>query len=253
MGVSGRYNGTVTVTADVDGESNAWTATQRYIVDVAGAPMLDRGDRNASLISRLRWLNSRFGIDNAEADNYKVPRPFTPVQQQGRSIRLSHKQLQIGLNGFPTDISVRSPPYATRAVLQAPMTVTIPGFAATTAEGGPSLEFTSVTPAQARWASATTLLGDSNKEVGLLVNGSTHFDGYTEFVVTAKPAGTAGPLMVPDIRVTIPLTKTACRWMMKGGGTSEAIGSAANFTCVNIHTLYNCTTSSTPPRVILQC
>ena len=162
------------------------------------------------------------------ADNFKIPKPFTPVQQQGRSVSLFNKQIQIGLNGFPANISVRSQPYATRTVLHAPMTVTIPGLKATT-DGDPSLEFTSVTPAQARWTSTRTL-GDD--KVALLVNGSTHFDGYTEFVVTVKPAGTsaaAGPVMVSDIRVSIPLAKIACRWMMKGGGTGEAIGNATNF------------------------
>lgn len=225
MDLSGSYTGSVVVTADVDGKADVWTATQRYSVTVAGAPLLDRGDSNASLISRLRWLNSRFGIDLPAADNFKLPKPFTAVQQEGRSINLFNKQIQIGNNGFPSTISVASPPYATRTVLQAPMTVTIPGLADTT-DGDPSLEFTSVTPAQAHWRSTATL-GDD--KVALLVNGSTHFDGYSEFVVTVKPGTAAGPVAIPDIRVSIPMSQTACRWMMKGGGTGEAIGNASNF------------------------
>ena len=80
MEVSGTYEGSVTVTADVDDRSNAWSSSQRYSVTIAGAALPDRGDRNASLLSRVRWLNSRFGLDNEEALLAINPRDIAPGQ-----------------------------------------------------------------------------------------------------------------------------------------------------------------------------
>jgi hypothetical protein len=80
--------GHVTVSATVDGQPGGWSAVQRYTIeiDTQAPPLVDRGDSDPSLLTRVRWLNSRFGLDNAAADNYALPAPFTPprVAASGR-------------------------------------------------------------------------------------------------------------------------------------------------------------------------
>ena len=226
---AGSYSGTVRVTADVDGKADAFRASQNYSVSVEGMALSDRGDHNASLLSRVRWLNSRFGNDNVEGDNYELPEPFTAVKRQGSTLTLFNKQIKVDSSGLLAAISVTSPPYGSRNVLHAPMAVAVPGLTA----ASPSLAFNRATPAQAQWTSSATL----GKDVSVSVNGTTHFDGYTEFVVTAQLATSTTALLddaqpvaaLPDLRVQIPLAPSACRWMMKGGGTGAAIGNASDF------------------------
>ena len=230
MEVSGTYEGSVTVTADVDDRSNAWSSSQRYSVTIAGAALPDRGDRNASLLSRVRWLNSRFGLDNEEATNFDLPQPFTPIQRHRDTLELYAKTITVGQVGLPAGISVASPPYATRAVLSAPISIVIDGRDLTT--GDSQLNFTKFTAAQAAWTSDSAL---AEQKVSVQVNGSAHFDGFSEYIVRVEPTVADGVGSMGgdgadiNVSVLIPLTKVACRWVMKGGGTGDAIGNATSF------------------------
>eukprot|EP01043_Picozoa_sp_COSAG02_P012981 COSAG02_NODE_512_length_20850_cov_4.993302_15_plen_904_part_00 len=228
MAVSGTYEGSVTVTADVDGKPNAWSSSQRYSIAVAAPALLDRGDHNASLLSRVRWLNSRFGLDNDESTNFDLPEPFTPIQRHLDTLKLFGKTVAVGNAGLPAAISVVSPPYAPRDVLQAPMSISINGGGLAT--GNSQLNFTKTTAAKAAWTSHFSL---PDQKVAVQVNGSAQFDGYTEFTVQVEPTAAVaggGPTGEEiNVSISIPLTKTACRWMMKGGGTGVPIGNATSF------------------------
>ena len=92
MSTRGSLGGRVTITADVDGYP--WSAHQNYSVHVSGTPLFDRGDSNASLLSRVRWLNSRFGLDNTstaaggQSEGFELPAPFTPIKPNKQTLSL---------------------------------------------------------------------------------------------------------------------------------------------------------------------
>ena len=77
---------------------------------------------------------------------------------------------------------------------------------------------------QATWSATSQLAG----KYQVSVNGSAAFDGYSEFEVEIAPIGSIG-MTVRDVRFKFPLGKSACRYMMKGGGTGVPIGNASSF------------------------
>jgi hypothetical protein len=221
---SGSFRGAVTVIADVDGKSDAWKARQNYSVAVTGAPLLDRGDSNASLLSRVRWINSRFGQDG-DASSFAVPSPFTPIVKAANStaLQLFNKRVEIGVAGFPISVNVRSPPYAARRLIGGDgMKLIIAGGVVPTILK--PLQFHSSGGHRVDW----TVVSEVPQAYSVTVNGSTQFDGFTSFVVEIKHIGSQ-PIHLPDVRVSIPLGSSACRYMMKGGGTGVPIGNASAF------------------------
>ena len=174
------FTGTVTVTADVDGARDAWVDSQDYVVAVRGSPLPDRGDRNASLLSRVRWLNSDFGLDTAGTPGFALPRPFTPITRVGATLALHSKEIVIAPMGLPASVSVATPPYAPRRVLARAATVAVPGWEAV--QGAPpNLTFGAASPARVEWAAASVLKSIGGAaDINLGVAGFADFDGYTE-------------------------------------------------------------------------
>ena len=242
----GTFAGTATVMADVDGAANAWTAAQQYAVTVGGEPLSDRGDSNATLLSRVRWLNSRFGLDVAEGGSrFAIPAPFTPIKAAADGgaphlLKLFNKNISLASTGFPQEITVATPPYAPREVIGragGPVRTSIPGWSLAPASA--QLNMTKVAPDRVAWAAASTLSNSTMQgpdatgaNVTVRVNGFANFDGYTEYVVRIEPGGVgvgASSIAVPDVRVSIPLSRDACRYVMKGGGSGVPIGNASSF------------------------
>ena len=59
----------------------------------------DCGDGEPWRHSRLRWLDSRIGID----DN--VTAPYTPVAVQGPTVSVLQRDIRLGANGLPESIT----------------------------------------------------------------------------------------------------------------------------------------------------
>lgn len=59
-----------------------------------------------------------------------------------------------------------------------------------------------------------TATSRSEGGIEVVTNGSAAFDSYSEFVVQISPPGDQ-TVAVPDVRISIPLGKSACRYMMK--------------------------------------
>ena len=87
------------------------------------------------------------------------------------------------------------------------------------------LQFTHNTGHRIQWSVTSEL----PQTYSVSVNGSTEFDGFTSFVVEITPMEGSQPIHLPDVRVSIPLGRSACRYMMKGGGTGMPIGNASGF------------------------
>lgn len=66
---------------------------------VAGEPLADHGDRVGKNLSRLRWLDSTVGGEPV------LTQPFIPVQSQDRMVRVLGRELALGENGLPAQIT----------------------------------------------------------------------------------------------------------------------------------------------------
>ncbi len=86
----GRYEGTVTVTAQ-----DAEPQTVSLRLQVENKVLADRGDGDSSRLSRLRWLNSSHAVDDL------VCAPYTPVQVKGRSVKILGRSLELSESGLP--------------------------------------------------------------------------------------------------------------------------------------------------------
>lgn len=90
--VRGQCVGTVTVSAGAEQVPVSMNLT------VVGKPVEDHGDSVAANLSRLRWLDSQAGAEPT------VTRPFTPVQVQGKKLKVLGRQLTLGSDGLPAQI-----------------------------------------------------------------------------------------------------------------------------------------------------
>lgn len=66
---------------------------------VAGEPLADHGDRVGKNLSRLRWLDSTVGSEPV------LTQPFIPVRSQDRVVRVLGRELALGENGLPAQIT----------------------------------------------------------------------------------------------------------------------------------------------------
>jgi len=90
----GRYTGTVTVgAAGVPGQA------VRLILDIDAERLADRGDGDHWRLSRLRWLNSRLGLDD------EVCPPYTAVVVDGLKTEVLGRRIELGENGLPARLT----------------------------------------------------------------------------------------------------------------------------------------------------
>ncbi len=87
---AGHYEGTVTITAQ-----DCEPQTVTLVVNVENKVMVDRGDGDGTRLSRLRWLNSTYALDDL------VCAPYTPVKVTGRSVGILGRKLELDMAGLP--------------------------------------------------------------------------------------------------------------------------------------------------------
>jgi Glycoside hydrolase 123, N-terminal domain len=97
---AGKYEGEVIISVDAEGV-DALTE-QRVHVSIAVGPgtVKDHGDDDPARMSRLRWLNSTIGTD----PDFIVS-PFTPVEIDGKSLHILGRDVALGEDGLPAQIT----------------------------------------------------------------------------------------------------------------------------------------------------
>ena len=100
---TGSYRGAITLSA-------AGHTAQSLPVTVTVTPqnIAAHGDNEPARLSRLRWLDSRIGLDD------QIVRPFTPVQVQDRRVRVIGREVRLGNDGLPEQITSYFAPDVTR-------------------------------------------------------------------------------------------------------------------------------------------
>lgn len=167
--------------------------------------LADRGDSQAWRHSRLRWLNSRAGLDRSP-----VP-PYTAIRQNGHNnFEVKGKVILYGPDGLPASIRVGEQelldgPLAFR-IISAGQELELPESTSYSMENHGGIQNTS-------WSRH----GD---HMDLEGEGSLEADGYLRFRITLRARH---PMKLDDVQLEIPFRKETALYMMGMGLPGGAV------------------------------
>ena len=110
-GARGRYTGQLVVRPTGVGPIPV-TVT----LEVKGAPLPNGGVDDLWRMARLRWLDSKLGLEET------VVPPYTPIKVDGRTVRILGREVRFGANGLPESVRCGG-----REVLAGPVEVRVTG------------------------------------------------------------------------------------------------------------------------------
>ena len=206
---AGRWDGTITVQP-----RNDQPVTLPIHLTVLPAVIAHHGDDEPWRLSRLRWLDSRLALDTG-----LVP-PYTPVRVAGLRVSVLGRDVDIGREGWPRQITSHFSDDMTelrtagRAMLAAPVALVVQDSAGRDlAWTGGGTRITHRVPGAAAW-DATSRAG----AVTMRLHAQLEFDGAIEYTVALTASR---PTPVRDIRLDVPMKDRVARYFMglnrKGG------------------------------------
>jgi len=92
---AGKYNGTITVT----NTARKVFANIAIVLNVSDEVAEEDQFTNGSDLRRLFWLNSKLAINN------EVPKPYTPVEYDGRYVKILGREIELDEYGLPKRIT----------------------------------------------------------------------------------------------------------------------------------------------------
>ncbi|MCF3107362.1 DUF6067 family protein [Niabella sp. CC-SYL272] len=193
MAKPGRYGFTVAIAAEGIPEQQV-----QVVLQVNNKRIAERGDHELWRHSRLRWLNSNLGIDDA------VVAPYTSLQRKQNTITGSTTAIIIGAMGLPGSIR----PFGNE-LLASPMAfiVETDGGIEKWSAGPP--EFVNESGSLIRWKTRA-----ENKRLSLVCTGTMEADGYMRFYIDLSGRTS---VMIKDIRLQLPLQKDFSKYFMGMG------------------------------------
>lgn len=195
--VVGHYTGRLTVRC-----KGANPVDVKLDINVLPRVLNDCGDSEIWRFSRLRWLDSKIGLDD------EVVAPYTPLKVKGRSVSCLLRDVRFAKTGLPESIRSKG-----NEILAEPMRMVVQ-----TKAGRITLK-----PGEIRVLKSAPgmVLMESNWSGGGLTAkclSKMEADGYTNFGVSLRAKK---PLDVTDIRLEIPFKREIARYMIgigfKGG------------------------------------
>jgi len=167
-------------------------------INVGNKTILNRGDDELWRYSRLRWLNSKMGINNKNTSNY------TALQVSNREIRSKMATVVLDDKGVPGAITVHH-----KQILQSPIS-----FAVETDQGMMHLRagkfiFTKKESGVVEWTSTS-----ENDSIRIHCEGSMESDGYLHYLLKGQAKVN---LLVKDMHLNIPIHKDKAKYFMGMG------------------------------------
>jgi hypothetical protein len=158
--------------------------------------LADRGDSEPWRHSRLRWLNSRLGIDD------QVVAPYQSLRVKGKLLTGKTAQLLLNDQGLPQQLKAKQHP-----ILAAPIR-----FEMETGTGVQSYQSTQFrydykSPGKISW-----LQEAEQGQTSLRIKGQMEFDGSIIYQLTIKAKEQVVDLK--DLRVILPVNKSVARYFM---------------------------------------
>ena len=186
---------------------------------VSGTPIAHHGDDEGWRKSRLRWLNSTLG--NAD----EPTAPYTPVTLQKQTLSWLGGEITLAANGLPASITTRYDANngltdtCSNPILADEMRFVIETEAGEEALKPGRLRFIKRNNASISWEST-----QKSRNVEVVCQGTFGFDGISNFRLQVKPKRN---IQVKDIRLEVPYTAYASRYMMglghKGGFRPDSL------------------------------
>ncbi len=205
----GIYSGDISVSA-----KGLESRSVRLSLEVTPEILTDGGDSDPGRMSRLRWLDSTLAMED------EVVKPFLPLVVRNKTIRCLGRSVTLGEDGFPSAVRSHFSAEVTRIVergkdiLAGPMSLLVEDPSGKILSWKPAgIVFTKQAAGRVEWE-----FKNSAGDIRMEGRAGMEMDGYLEF--HAKLSADA-PFEVKDIRLEIPWTASAARYMMglgrKGG------------------------------------
>ena len=210
----GVFRGTVEIAGHLV-ETGGRPSLQKIRLELTVLPgiLSDRGDSKPEMHSRLRWLNSDIAVDDG------VIPPYTPIEVSGQTLKILGRDLKLGNNGLPEQVTSYFTPAMTaiqaggEPLLTEPMAFEIEINGKANEVKSTGMKFTGKAEGGVDWESNWTA-GDL--EFHLV--GRLEFDGFLTYRITAKAKKNTE---VSDIEFVIPMNGDRIQYMLglgqKGG------------------------------------
>ena len=201
----GKYEGAIVITA-----RNETPVTIGVVLSVAGAPLSNDGVDEGRRLARLKWLNSRIGIDD------RTTKGLAPIRRAGNAYRILGREINIGNNGLPRAIeshftgSNQSLSDAAQHLLQSGMRFVVETIEGRLFEWKTSdLMFSGATPKELNWQVSGVADG-----LSLTCDAHAEFDGFIDYRLGLKAER---DIDIGDIRLEIPMMPSMAKYMMGMG------------------------------------
>ncbi|TKC07197.1 glycoside hydrolase domain-containing protein [Pedobacter frigoris] len=167
-------------------------------INVTNEVLANRGDDESWRHSRLRWLNSKLGI------NDDVVKPYRSLEVTGQKISTSSGQVTLKQDGLPSEIMANG-----NSLLAGPLTFNILMDNQAVTFSRHDFRFLKKEPGKVTWES--TMLSDKLK---LTCRASMEADGYLRYKISVAPLHDT---KLDDIRLQVPVKKELARYFMGMG------------------------------------
>lgn len=201
----GIYRGTVTV-SDLSGASQE----VNIAINLSDNVLVDKGDGDLWRLSRLRWLNSQYAVNN------RPVKPFIPIKVADRTISVLGRSVTAGELGLPASIrsyfteemtSIGKEP---KYILSQPMEFVI-------RQNGKPLPVTITSPLKFGKKEDGTVSWTATGKAGALeitVLASMEFDGFMNYQIKVKAAENTS---VDDIALLTSMPATTAKYRLGMG------------------------------------
>jgi hypothetical protein len=186
----GNYTGTVTIKP-----ANAPATAVKVTLAVIAQVLQDRGDSELWRLARLRWLDSKIGIDDT------VVKSYTPLKVNGNAISCLGRTITFAGNGLPKSIQSGK-----LEVLAKPMNLTVETASGTSKWNAGKLKVLKAAPG--------AVYLEAQSQAGALAMNSRikmEADGYINYRVTLKASRA---LKLQNIQLEIPMCREMATYMV---------------------------------------
>lgn len=211
----GVYKGVVTVEAEGMAKQSVEVS-----LNISDYYLADRGDDDIYRLSRLRWLNSQFAVNN------DILKPYTEMSVEGNTVGVLGRSVTLDSYGLPASIASYFTEEMTtigdkaREIISQPMKFIVErGGKELTLENS-SFSFDKKEAGVTSWSSENSVEG-----LDVAISGSMEFDGFIEYHVTVKAQKDT---KVSDIRLEVPMQSDVAKYslgMGSEGGFAASKGS----------------------------
>lgn len=191
---SGKYTGEILLAADELSAPRKMTVT----IDVKSKVLADKGDGETWRHARLRWLNSRIGIDN------EFVAPYKEMTVNGNKVEATGKTLTLDGNGLPKSIRIND-----REVFAAPLS-----FIVETNQGNVVFEAENVKVEKKASGLVAWQASSEQKNISFNCSAYMEYDGYIRYNVKAK---SNSDVVVKNVRLSSKYTPEASEYFMGAG------------------------------------